>query len=142
MSELPPDPKRLGVILAYLDEQIARHETVGVYLRLQRDAVRDALAHADGPSALPPQPPSRNGHRPSASPPFAPARADRQSTGFAVERQPRAIGEGPLRIHVDDCGHGPARASITAHDARAALLDPSVEACPFCRPDTELGVIE
>ncbi|WP_435218380.1 DUF6233 domain-containing protein [Streptomyces sp. bgisy034] len=127
MSEPPPDPKRLGVILAYLDEQLAQHETVGTYLRLQRDAVRDALARTDGRPALPPGPTTR---------------AERESTGYAVEQQPRAVGAGPLRIHVDDCGHGAAKQPITAHDARAALLDPTIEACPFCRPDTELGITD
>ncbi|WP_369173580.1 DUF6233 domain-containing protein [Streptomyces sp. R28] len=87
-------------------------------------------------------PPSRNGHRPPTAPPIAPNRADRQSTGFAVEQQPRAIGREPVRIHVDDCGQGGAKHQITANDARAALLDPNIEECPFCRPKTELSRLD
>ncbi|MFE0257259.1 DUF6233 domain-containing protein [Streptomyces sp. NPDC059010] len=142
MSELPPDPVRLRAILAYLDKQLADGETVVIYLRLQRKAVQDALARADGVLAPSPGPPSRNGHRPAAALPFAPNRTERQSTGFVAERQPRAIGAGPVRIHVDDCSHGGAKHPITANDARAALLDPNIEECPFCRPMTELGMLD
>ena len=48
MSELPPDPPRLRVILAHLNQQLTANETVGIYLRLQRDAVQNALARAEG----------------------------------------------------------------------------------------------
>ncbi|MEU2875035.1 hypothetical protein [Streptomyces sp. NPDC007070] len=43
---LPPDPPRLRMILAYLERQIAETDVVGMYLRLQRDAVRKELASA------------------------------------------------------------------------------------------------
>ncbi|CAM5361535.1 hypothetical protein SVIRM249S_01844 [Streptomyces viridochromogenes] len=29
---------------------------------------------------------------------------------------------------------------IGAHEARLALTETQLEACPFCRPDTELGI--
>ncbi|MFD8741288.1 hypothetical protein ACFV06_41210, partial [Streptomyces sp. NPDC059618] len=51
MSELPPDPQRLRAILAHLDQQIAHTETIGTYLRLQRDAVQAALDRAEHPPA-------------------------------------------------------------------------------------------
>ncbi|MER7226466.1 hypothetical protein [Streptomyces rubradiris] len=43
MTELPPDPPRLRAILAHLDRQVAENDTIGRYLRLQRDAVRRHL---------------------------------------------------------------------------------------------------
>ncbi|GGJ50242.1 hypothetical protein GCM10010121_071650 [Streptomyces brasiliensis] len=85
---------------------------------------------------------SSRSHRPSiARPPCAASRRARglKGTGFAAERQPRAIGPEPARIHIDDCLNAGPTHPITAQDARAALLDPMVQACEFCRPDTELG---
>ncbi|MGW2940050.1 DUF6233 domain-containing protein [Streptomyces sp. NPDC001156] len=35
-----------------------------------------------------------------------------------------------------------ARRPISAHEARVALSDPKLEACAFCRPDSELGILE
>ncbi|MFB9640443.1 DUF6233 domain-containing protein [Streptomyces spiralis] len=31
---------------------------------------------------------------------------------------------------------------IRPDEARAALTDPNIEPCRFCRPDTELGILE
>jgi len=138
MSALPPDVPRLRAILRHLDEQIADNETVGVYLRLQREDVSKALARLVGPASAPPSRAIQQ--RPAVLPSFAGGRRGPESTGFVVERQPRAIGPEPARIHTEDCPHpGPTR-PVTAHDARAALLDPMVQACGFCRPDTELGI--
>lgn len=141
MNELPPDPARLRAILRYLDQQITDNDTIGIYLRLQRDAVRQALGETDAPAA--PQPRRANGRLPKGAaglPSFAAPAGGRQSTGFVVERQPRAIGPEPIRIHVDDCSSAVDGRPITAQDARAALLDPQIIACAFCRPDTELGM--
>jgi hypothetical protein len=135
MNDLPPDPERLHTILRYLDQQITDHETISIYLRLQRDAVLEALAKADNPAPT---------GRPAVARQPAPANpgafVSRESTGFCVERQPRAAGSEPVRIHVDDCASAVSPRSITAQDARAALLDPQVVACVFCRPDQELGM--
>ena len=141
MSELPPDPARLRAILQYLDQQITDNETVGIYLRLQRDAVRQALDDTSGP----PQPGRRraNGHLPKGAtglPSFAAPAGGSQSSRFVVERQPRAVGPEPVRIHLDDCTSPANTRPITAQDARAALVDPNVIACAFCRPDQELGM--
>ncbi|QYX80244.1 DUF6233 domain-containing protein [Streptomyces akebiae] len=138
MSALPPDTPRLRAILRYLDEQITDNETVGVYLRLQHDAVSKALARNEGPAAA--QPAQTPQESPDALPAFAGGRRGLNATGFAVERQPRAIGPEPARIHTDDCRNAGPTHPITAHDARAALFDPMVQACGFCRPDTELGI--
>ncbi|MFF3467820.1 DUF6233 domain-containing protein [Streptomyces sp. NPDC001984] len=138
MSALPPDAQRLRAILRHLDLQIAENETVGLYLRLQRDAVSEALAQVEGHSAQQPSPQPKQ--RPAAIPSFTTSARGLRGTGFAVERQPRAIGPEPVRIHTDDCLNAGSTHPITAQDARAGLLDPMVQACGFCRPDTELGM--
>ncbi|MFF7748696.1 DUF6233 domain-containing protein [Streptomyces sp. NPDC007971] len=59
MSELPPDLPRLRAILAYLDRQVTDNETVGVYLRLRREAARKAVAAAEERAATEQPRPSR-----------------------------------------------------------------------------------
>ncbi|MFD5841533.1 DUF6233 domain-containing protein [Streptomyces chartreusis] len=173
MAELPPDARRLRAILAYLDEQIAGHETVGIYLRLQREAVRAALTRVENRQI--PEPPKsserskssepsessrpsrstrpsqsprsrqrpRQGQAPAALSPFAPSREMRQSTGFVVQQKRTPNGPEPAVIHTGDCTMiegTPHR--IGDHDARAALTDPNIEPCAFCRPDSELGILD
>ncbi|WP_406157715.1 DUF6233 domain-containing protein [Streptomyces canus] len=140
MSELlPPDPARLRAILAHLDRQVADHETVGIYLRLQRDAVLAALAQAETPAA----------RRPGR---LAKGAAPLRSMGvvhaqgrprFVVQQKRTARGPEPSIIHVDDCSmiEGTPH-PISEHDARVSLTDPNLEACQFCRPDTELGILD
>jgi Family of unknown function (DUF6233) len=143
VNELPPDSARLHAILRYLDQQITDNDTIGIYLRLQRDAVRQALGETDAPPAPAPAPRRANGRLPKGAtglPSFAAPAAGHQSGRFVVERQPRATGPEPVRIHVVDCSSAIEGRPITAQDARAALLDPNVIACAFCRPDTELGM--
>jgi len=146
MDELPPDPAGLRVILRYLDQQITDLDTVAFYLQLQRDAVRQALEHTEPPTEPPhpePEPrPRRKGRLVKGAtglPSFAPPRGALTS-GFCVERQPRAVGPEPIRIHVGDCTSATETQPISVQDARAALLDPSVITCQFCRPDEELGM--
>lgn len=138
VNELPPDLRRLQTILAYLDRQLDDHATVATYLRLQREAVQAALADVEAAPTPAPAPPRQR--RPPTAPSFAPTRSERKSTGFVVDHQPRAVGPEPARIHVDDCSSVVDPQPITAQDARAALLDPSVTACAMCRPDDELGM--
>ncbi|MGW3135930.1 DUF6233 domain-containing protein [Streptomyces sp. NPDC001139] len=140
MTELPPDPTRLRAILAYLDQQITDNDTIGFYLQLQRDAVHQALDDTQPTQAQPK--PRRRGRLPKGAtglPTFAPPR-HAASSGFCLERQPRAVGPEPVRIHVHDCTSVTDATPISAQDARATLLDPSVIACAFCRPDQELGM--
>lgn len=183
MAELPPDARRLRAILAYLDEQIAGHETVGIYLRLQREAVRAELTRVEnrqvpeppkpsessksseppkssGPSessrssrstrplqsprpSQSPRPRQRPRQAPAALSPFAPSREMRQATGFVVQQKRTPNGPEPAVIHTGDCTMiegTPHR--IGDHDARAALTDPNIEPCAFCRPDSELGILD
>ncbi|MDT7847229.1 DUF6233 domain-containing protein [Streptomyces justiciae] len=141
MNDLPPDSARLRAILEHLDKQIADNETVATYLRLQRDAVQAALARAE-PS---PARPRRSGR-------LAKGAAPLRSLGIAhAQPRPRFVvqqkrtprGPEPSIIHVADCTmiEGTPH-SITAHDARVALTDPTIEPCGFCRPDTELGILD
>ncbi|MBK3647382.1 DUF6233 domain-containing protein [Streptomyces sp. MBT33] len=140
MSALPPDAPRLRAILAFLEQRIADNQAVGVYLRLQRDAVREALARAEGGGR-----PARGSGTEPPRPrrPVARDRRGQRSTGFVVQRKRTPDGPEPAMIHTDDCTmiDGPAH-PVRGHEARAALTEPDIAACTFCRPDTELGVLE
>ncbi|MER6122766.1 DUF6233 domain-containing protein [Streptomyces sp. NPDC001795] len=143
MSELPPDAPRLRAILTFLEEQIAENETVGIYLRLQRDAVREALTHSEGWPASRQRRPDPPPHRRTTSPPFAPNRGERRSTGFVVQQKRTPNGPQPAVIHTDDCTmiEGTTH-PIRSDEARAALTDPNLEPCAFCRPDSGLGILD
>ncbi|MER5546480.1 DUF6233 domain-containing protein [Streptomyces sp. NPDC001233] len=133
---LPPDPHRLRAILAFLNEQIADNDTLATYLRIQRDAVRDALARAERPAQ---QQPSARGVKGSRSLPGFSAAPTK--TGYVVQQKRTPHGPEPAFIHLSDCAMiegTPHR--IRADEARAALTDPNIVPCTFCRPDTELGI--
>jgi hypothetical protein len=136
MSTLPPDPPRLRAILAHLDKQLAENETIGIYLRLHRQAVLAALEHAERPPR--PQRPTRKVKGGGPLPGFAPSQV---KTGYVVQQKRTPHGHEPAVIHLADCTmiegtpHG-----IRPDEARAALTDPTIETCQFCRPDTELGI--
>ncbi|MFF8726835.1 DUF6233 domain-containing protein [Streptomyces sp. NPDC015171] len=161
MPQLPPDPPRLRAILTHLDRQIAENATIGIYLRLQRDTVQQALTRAERPPG-PRRPTSRTedgraesgraetgraagdrvkggGAKGSGAPPGLgppPAR-----TGFVVQQKRTPTAPEPALIHLADCTMiegTPHR--IRSDEARAALTDPAIAPCPFCRPDTELGI--
>ncbi|MFG2635190.1 DUF6233 domain-containing protein [Streptomyces sp. NPDC048362] len=136
MTLLPPDPRRLRAILAYLDELLAENETVALYLRLQREAVRAALARAEG--SPPRRRPSRGGKGAGPLPGFNPPPV---ATGYVVQRKRTPAGPEPAVVHQADCTMiegTPHR--VRADEARVALTDPTIEPCAFCRPDTELGI--
>lgn len=135
MSQLPPDPERLRVILAYLERRIAENGTIGTYLRLQRKAVQEALARAERPRERGPRRPPKGG---GSLPAFAPVP---QREGFVVQQARTPRGPEPAVIHVGGCPmiEGPVH-RVDDHDARVALCGPTVTACAFCRPDTELGI--
>ncbi|MEV7394718.1 DUF6233 domain-containing protein [Streptomyces sp. NPDC091215] len=136
MNDLPPDVRRLKVILVYLEEQVADEETLLTYLRLQLGNVQAALARADTPA------PQRRRGRPAKGGSKLPAMTQaEQRVGFVVQRKRTPRGPKPAVIHLSDCTmiEG-AWHPIGAHDARAALADPNITGCDFCRPDTELGI--
>ncbi|KUN10267.1 hypothetical protein AQI95_00590 [Streptomyces yokosukanensis] len=135
MSLLPPDPRRLRAILAYLDEQLAANETVAVYLRLQRDAILAALVRAERPPQHRPRHKAKGGGPlPAFNPPAA-------MPGYVVQQKRTPSGPEPALVHLADCTMiGGAVHRIRADEARAALTDPNIEPCEFCRPDTELGM--
>lgn len=134
MNELPPDPPRLRKILRHLEDQLADNETVGTYLRLQRDTVRTALAEAERP---------RQDARPSR-----PQRLGRPPTRpgqFLLEPKASPKSPEPALVHVWNCSLVARNVSVVnAHDARLALTQELVgaEPCPVCRPDTVLGLLD
>ncbi|MBK3563203.1 MULTISPECIES: DUF6233 domain-containing protein [unclassified Streptomyces] len=137
MSELPPDPPRLRAILAHLDHQLAETETIGTYLRLQRAAVQAALASAEAPAARRPGRLPKGGAQVRS---MGMAQANPRPQ-FIVQQRRTPRGPEPSIIHIADCSmidgipH-----TISEHDARVSLTDPTIEPCAFCRPDTELGI--
>lgn len=134
MNDLPPDPARLRAILAYLDRQRADNETVGIYLRLQRDAVKAALSQAEAP-------PPRRPRLPKGGANLGPVVQITVRPAFVVQQKRTPRGPEPATIHLSDCTMiegQPHR--ISEHDARVSLNDPNIEACAFCRPDSELGM--
>ncbi|MGW9025078.1 DUF6233 domain-containing protein [Streptomyces sp. NPDC055722] len=142
MSELSHDPPRLRAILAYLERQLGDNETVGIYLRMQRDAVCQALAGTEQPAPEPAparKRPARNVQPRPLHTFTARAVGNGGSTGFTVEQRTQAVGPERVLIHVDDCLHAGATWPIDPHGARASLLE-GLEACPFCRPDGELEI--
>lgn len=135
MTELPPDPPRLRAILADLEERLADHETVGIYLRLQREEVQRALTAAERPA-----PSSRQ--LPRAQRPALEAPARGRQTGYVIDRHPGVDGPQPRGVHLDDCKQPSHLAqAATAEAARAAIVG-GLEACPLCRPDTKLGILD
>ncbi|WP_347232863.1 DUF6233 domain-containing protein [Streptomyces silvensis] len=53
-----------------------------------------------------------------------------------------AAGRPPIYVHVGDCPTaGKHRRAAAMEEARRALAG-GVDACPHCRPDTELGVLD
>ncbi len=64
-----------------------------------------------------------------------------KEVGFVVQQKRTPTGPEPALIHMADCTMiegTPHR--IRADEARAALTDPNIEPCQFCRPDIELGI--
>lgn len=136
MNDLPPDSVRLRAILEHLNKQVADNETVGIYLRLQRDAVQAALAKTDAPPPLRP-------HLPKGGTGLGPTLQINVRPTFVVQQNRTPRGPEPAVIHVGDCSmiQGTPH-PIGEHDARVSLTDPNLEACAFCRPDTELGILD
>ncbi|MFE9455175.1 DUF6233 domain-containing protein [Streptomyces sp. NPDC006739] len=140
MTELPPDPARLRAILRYLDEQLAGNETVGIYLRLQRDAARKALAAAERRAAPQPQRPPRP-RRAAPAPVTGPASSALPPTGYVIEPKKHSKHPAPALYHLADCTMPQRETSpVTPDQIRLGLRDPLgiLAACEFCAPDNNL----
>lgn len=48
----------------------------------------------------------------------------------------------PDAVHVGDCGMAGKRTKPISRDQALRALSEGVEPCPFCRPDSELGVLD
>jgi hypothetical protein len=136
MNDLPPDPARLRIILAWLDEQIADNATVGTYLRLQRDAVTQALTGAEGERKPRPSAPLDR-PRVTRLPIYG---ASRDQVGFKIVERSGEGGRIFVSLHLGDCDldEGPTR-QVDAHEAYVALSD-GLAACVICRPNIVLGL--
>ncbi|MFE5031266.1 DUF6233 domain-containing protein [Streptomyces sp. NPDC056683] len=134
MSEmLPPDPARLRVILAHLDKQVADHETIGTYLRLQRDAVQAAIVKAEiGRKPRAAQPPQQGQKRMKLKP-----------GTYMLEPKIQPNHPRPAYVHIGGCTaiERPAT-ECTIRQAELSLTQQAVgaQACPTCRPDMALGI--
>ncbi|MFF0794372.1 DUF6233 domain-containing protein [Streptomyces spiralis] len=64
-------------------------------------------------------------------------------THFVVQQKRTPRSPEPAFIHLSDCTmiEGTPH-PIRPDEARAALADPNIEPCRFCRPDTGLGILE
>lgn len=139
MAELPDDSPRLRVLLTYLERQIAENATVATYLSLLRDDVQQALTRAERPA---PRQRSMRRAKGSGGPLpstglFRPARAG----DYEVQMMRAPDDPGDFVVHVAGCEQITGTASrIRADEARALLLEPSIEPCPICRPEAELGM--
>ncbi|OIJ88273.1 DUF6233 domain-containing protein [Streptomyces colonosanans] len=142
MSALPPDAPRLRAILRHLEEQIADNETLGIYLHLQRDAVRAALARAERKTAHRSQRPSRP-RRPAPPPADAPDRGELRATGYVIEPKRHPKHPKPALIHLADCTAPQRDTMPVARDqARLGLVKDAehIAACEVCAPGTSLGI--
>lgn len=139
MAELPDDPPRLRVLLAYLDRQIAETDTVTTYLGLLRAEVQQALARAEGPA--PRQRSMRRAKGASGPLPstglFRPARAG----DYEVQIMRTPDDPSDIVVHVAGCERitGTPR-RMRADETRALLVEPGIKPCATCRPETELGI--
>ncbi|MDX3526315.1 DUF6233 domain-containing protein [Streptomyces sp. ID05-39B] len=119
-----------------MDGQLAKTETIAIFLRLQRDKVKMALSRAEAPAQ--PERPRGNVKDGGRLTGFAQPSA---KSGYVVQQKRTPHGPEPTFIHLADCSMiegTPHR--IRPDEARAALADPNIEPCQFCRPDTELGI--
>ncbi|MFJ3812305.1 DUF6233 domain-containing protein [Streptomyces sp. NPDC090073] len=137
MTELPPDVPRLREILAHLDGALAETEAVGIYLRLQRQAVQRALAAADRPARGPGPAHAAAAARPAVEAP--------RPAGYMVEQRLQAGHPLGAAIHVAGCRQTERETRpVSADDARAALSKDGAffRACDFCQPRAALGLPE
>ncbi|MFJ8727697.1 DUF6233 domain-containing protein [Streptomyces sp. NPDC093269] len=139
LPPLPPDPARLRAILRHVEKQITDNETVGIYLRVQRDTVLEALARAEGSQPEGRAPAPRPGPSEPRTPEGAPRR--RQETGYKIEQRRTPDGPEEAEVHLADCRIADRQThAVTAEMAMLALTHEGLVACQICRPDIELGV--
>lgn len=146
MPELPPDPERLRVLLAWLTDRREENETVGIWLRLQRDAVKRALDEAEGgtreqqPAPEPEPQPAPERPAPGIRPlhTFTQRASGSSGSGFLLEYRAQGVGDRVI-VHTDDCSSSGDSRPIDAHDARAAI-GAGAEACSFCQPRMALDM--
>ncbi|GAA2497765.1 DUF6233 domain-containing protein [Streptomyces gobitricini] len=60
---------------------------------------------------------------------------------YRVQRSLDA-GRTPVKVHIGNCELAGRRATGASEETARRALAEQVEACPVCRPDTELGIID
>jgi hypothetical protein len=60
-----------------------------------------------------------------------------------IEQRRTPTGPREAAVHLDDCAMTSDHTHpVSAQEARLALTDAQLESCAFCRPDTELGILD
>ncbi|AKL64141.1 MULTISPECIES: DUF6233 domain-containing protein [unclassified Streptomyces] len=118
MSVLPPDLPRLRTLVTYLRGELSRME--------------QALAAAEGRKAATVRKQAQPAPEPEPEP---------EPPAWLVERG-IGVGRLPVRAHAGDCWDTRSRCAPASADQIRALLAQGIPACPHCRPDTALGVLE
>ncbi|MEU6219303.1 DUF6233 domain-containing protein [Streptomyces sp. NPDC047022] len=77
-------------------------------------------------------------HRPAAPP----SRPPPSRPGTSSADAPRAIGPQPSFVHLSDCRQAGKLARLAPADAARNAIASGLEPCPFCRPDTQLGLLD
>ncbi|MBT1185189.1 hypothetical protein HET69_14500 [Streptomyces sp. CJ_13] len=110
--------------MSVLPPDLPRLRTLATYLRGELSRTEQALAAAEKREA------ATTRQRPTPEPP-----------AWLVERG-IGVGRLPVRVHAGDCWDTRSRCAPAGADQIRALLAQGIPACPHCRPDTALGVLE
>ncbi|MGW6882640.1 DUF6233 domain-containing protein [Streptomyces goshikiensis] len=110
--------------MSVLPPDLPRLRTLATYLRGELSRTEQALAAAEKREA------ATTRKQPAPEPP-----------AWLVERG-IGVGRLPVRVHAGDCWDTRSRCAPADADQIRALLAQGIPACPHCRPDTALGVLE
>ncbi|MEU9234486.1 DUF6233 domain-containing protein [Streptomyces subrutilus] len=110
--------------MSLLPPDLPRLRTLVTYLRGELGRAERALTAAEEAEALAAQ------RRPPPEPP-----------AWLVERG-IGVGRPPARVHAGGCWDATKRCAPATAEQIRALLAQGIAACPQCRPDTILGVLE
>ncbi|MER8098121.1 DUF6233 domain-containing protein [Streptomyces goshikiensis] len=109
--------------MSLLPPDLPRLRTLVTYLRGELSRTEQALAAAEEREAATRQ-------QPAPDPP-----------AWLVERG-IGVGRLPVRVHAGNCWDTHSRCTPASAGQIRALLAQGIPACPHCRPDTTLGVLE
>ncbi|WP_327135907.1 DUF6233 domain-containing protein (plasmid) [Streptomyces sp. NBC_01343] len=113
-----------GLSVSVLPPDLPRLRTLVTYLRGELSRTEAALAEAEAREA------ATTRQQPAPEPP-----------AWLVERG-IGVGRRPVRVHAGGCWDTSKRCTPATAEQARRLLAEGVSACPHCRPDTALGVLE